>query len=104
MTPTFSSISQRAATGVMSRQDFPIAILREEFKVYPKMRNLLKNLKIAKIEVSKSEEYKKIMDCPINFDDFISYMNSMNSTNRDVIQMYQMQYDALRQSVSHSAK
>jgi hypothetical protein len=96
----FDDISQEARLGRISRHEYAVMILQEEFKVLPRIRTLLESLELTKTEKAQSEDYRKAVSCPTNFEAFVRYINKMNSTNRDVINEYEEQYDRLRQHKS----
>jgi hypothetical protein len=95
----FRQINHDAALGEISRENYPIAILREEFRAISKTRILLSHLKISKREKAKSERYKELMEFPREMDAYIAYERTVFSPgDRDVFKYYELQYDKIRQS------
>lgn len=91
----FGKLCQEAKAGAISRTDFAKGILRIEFEAMKTTRDLVAGLKPAEKEKAESHYYKKVVECPGSFDDFLSITKN-GSSKRDVIKHYELQYDYLR--------
>ncbi|MDB6110730.1 MAG: hypothetical protein JWR69_2480 [Pedosphaera sp.] len=97
---SFAELSRRAKAGAITRADYAREVLRVEFKAVTRIRESLQDLKFTRRETGKSRKYKRFADCPSTFDDFLAYTQAVNSTNRNVLNEYQHQYDLLRGSAT----
>ena len=95
----FAEIYEQAKAGTMSREEFPKAVLRLEFEAIKGTRDLVRGLHLSRSEKRKSHYYKLFLDCPNDFDGFLSYTKK-TSKDRDPVKDYLNQYDTLRKTVS----
>ena len=93
----FQEISEKAASGTISRTNFPIEILKVEFEAVKRIHDLLGNLKLNEKEVDESYYYNRFTQCPNKFEDFLSYTKKV-SPHRDPIKEYEAKYDLLRRT------
>jgi hypothetical protein len=91
----FTKISQDAYYGTISREQFAKDVLQYEFEATKDTRAILLALKLGKKETGNSYYYPRFLECPTNFDGFLSYSKNA-STNRDVMKEYELKYDRVR--------
>jgi hypothetical protein len=93
----FEELEGMAKAGTISKPDFVRGIEKQELAASLKMQSILGRLQLSKKEIAKSHFYNKFLDCPSNFDEFISYRNkfTLNANLRDE-QHYGQVYDNLR--------
>jgi len=92
-------VCEKAKAGIISREQFPMAVLRLEFQTTKDTRDLVRGFNFSTKERRKSHYYSSFMECPNDFESFITYMKKMPG-GRDRIKDYEAQYDALRRAVS----
>jgi hypothetical protein len=95
----FTELYERAKAGTVSRDEFGKAMLRLEFEAVKATRDLVRGFSLSPQEKQKSYYYTRFVDCPNDFDAFLSYTKKV-SPKRDPIKDYESQYDALRKSIS----
>jgi hypothetical protein len=95
----FGDLFERAKAGTVARDEFARATLRVEFEAIKATRDLVRGFGLSRKERQKSYYYNRFLDCPNDFDGFLSYTQKI-SASRDPIKDYEAQYDALRKSVS----
>jgi hypothetical protein len=95
----FRALVERAKAGAIARDEFAKAVLRAEFEAFKPTRDLVCSFHLSRKERQKSYYYARLLDCPNDFDGFLSYTKEL-SPNRDPIKDYEAQYDALRKSPS----
>ena len=93
----YQAFFQEAQAGTISRTNFAIGILRQEFGVVEKMKVLLRQFKLSKTEMAESGYYKKFMACPDTFDGFLSYSQKLWANGSDRMTFYEQQYDHFRE-------
>jgi hypothetical protein len=91
----FENLFQDAYLGTKSREQFATEISRFEFEATKDTRSILLTLKFRKKEINESYYYRKFIECPTNFDGFLSYSRRV-SPHRDAITEYELKYDSLR--------
>ena len=69
----FEVFSQEVQAGTISRTNFAIGILRQEFGAVGIMKALLRHFNLSKKEMKESYYYKSFTDCPDTFDGYLSY-------------------------------
>jgi len=79
----------------LAREQFATEISRFEFEATKDTRSILLTLKFRKKEINESYYYRKFIECPTNFDGFLSYSRRV-SPHRDAITEYELKYDSLR--------
>jgi hypothetical protein len=90
----FWKLCQDAGSGNISREQFAKEILQYEFEATKSTRATLLTLKFGK-KIHDSHYYRSFIECPTNFDDFLSYSKKV-SQDRDVTKEYELKYDSLR--------
>jgi hypothetical protein len=90
----FQEITQKAESGALSKANYATEILKTEFEVVKRTRELIRGLNLNKKEISESYLYNRYIECPNKFEDFLSYKKKV-SPQRDQIKEYEMQYDSL---------
>lgn len=92
----FQALFKEAQAGTISRTNFAICVLRQEFKAVERMKALLPHFAFSKTEMAESKYYSEVMDSPNTFDEFLSYSQILWSKGYDRISYYERQYDFLR--------
>jgi hypothetical protein len=92
---SFLELRAKAGSGEISKTAFPREVRRVEFNAIRRTRDLLAGLKLRKGETLKSYFYKRLRDCPDDFEAFLLY-NKKVSPQRDATQHYEMMYDLLQ--------
>lgn len=98
----FQALSEQAQAGTISKTNFVIGILRQEFEAVQRMKALLPHFKLSKLEMAKSHYYMLYLDCPNTFDGFLSYSKHLWSSGKyvsDRIVYYEQQYDSLQAAI-----
>jgi hypothetical protein len=91
----FTNLEQKAYLGTISKEQFAKEILKCEFDVTKSTRHTLLGLKLKNREKNGSYYYHRFVECPTNFDDFLSYSKKV-SPDRDAMKEYELKYDWLR--------
>ena len=94
----FQAFYQEAQAGNISRTNFAIGILRQEFGTVERMKALLHHFDLSKTEMAEPNYYKSFTDCPDTFDGFLSYSQKLWPKGNDRMTFYEQQYDYLRQT------
>jgi hypothetical protein len=97
----FTKLGQEAYLGTISKEQFAKEVLRYEFETTKNTRATLLKLKFGKKETKDSDYYRRFIECPTNFDDFLSYSKKV-SQSRDVMKEYELKYDSLRKMYTDS--
>jgi hypothetical protein len=95
--PRFQKVFEKAKAGSISKKEFAIEICRIEFDADLAMREILRGMKLTKKEKSQSYFYKRITDCPTDFEEHFAYQRKV-SPKRDPIKEYESSYDELQGS------
>lgn len=90
----FTNLMAQAYLGTIPKEHFAKEILRYEFEATKSVRTSLPLFKFGKKEIKDSHYYRWFIECPTNFEDFLSY--SKKGSQRDVFQEYELKYDSLR--------
>ena len=93
----FRALSERVNAGAIAKHEFAIAVSRAEFETTKSTRELVRGFHLSRKEKQKSYYYSLFLNCPSDFDGFLSYEKKV-STKRDSIKEYEAQYDALQKS------
>jgi hypothetical protein len=93
----FSELISRARTGDISKDDFAREMSRTEFLAIKRTRDVLKDIVIAKGKIRESYYYKRFIECPDSFADFMVYRRSIASPHRDAMNEWREKYEFLRQ-------
>ena len=91
----FAELSQNAYSGTITKEQFAKGILQNEFEATKNVHSILLELKLGTNEVNESYYYGKFVECPTNFNGFLTYTKKV-SQNRDVMKEYELKYDSLR--------
>jgi len=97
----FANLFQDAYLGTKSREQFATEISRYEFEATKDTRSILLALKLGKREINESDYYRKFVECPTNFDGFLSYSRKV-SPQRDAFTEDELKYDSLRKMYNES--
>jgi len=100
----FEALCHRAELGTISKTDFAQEILRGEFKSAKKAKILIGQVKFLKKETSNSYYYKRFIDCPDRFEDFLASIKTDSTDGQDPIKGYEMKYDLVRKQYSDAHK
>jgi hypothetical protein len=93
----FLALCHRAELGSISRLDFAHGMLRGEFEALKKEQSLVRTLKFSTKDTLESYFYKRTIDCPDKFEEFLGIIERQAATTgRDVIKDYERDYDSLR--------
>jgi hypothetical protein len=95
----FEDLYERAKAGTIAREEFARATIRLEFEAVKATRDVVRGFHLSRKERRKAYYYNRLLDCPNDFDGFLSYTEKI-SKSRDPIKDYEAQYDALRKAVS----
>ena len=91
----FAKLTQEAIAGTISRTEFAKEVSKVEFESMRKTQALLISLKFSKKETAQSYFYRRVVECPTEYEEFELYCNKV-SPHRDSIKEYELQYDLLR--------
>jgi hypothetical protein len=94
------AIVQRAALGRIGRQDYVVAIAKEEFAAAPKLQAFLNRLRLSKQEMAECRDYQFFAGAPMDFETFMSHMKEASLKGRNYFGFYEEQYDAIRPQAS----
>jgi len=89
------AICEQATLGRLGRQDFAVAVVKEEFAAYPKLLAFLSRLRLSKQEMEECVSYEQFVDAPQDFEAFVSYEKTGSLKGRDIFKEYEAKYDAL---------
>lgn len=95
----FEDLCEQARAGKIAKDAFPKAVVQVEFEAMKATRNVVRGFHLSGKERKKSLYYSRFLECPDDFDGFLSYTRRM-SHSRDVIKEYEAQYDELRKAGS----
>ena len=90
----FREIIKEARSKTLSKPGFAREIMRQEFQAVKKVRGLVDRLQLGRSEKEASYFFKKFVECPDDFDAFLSYKRRV-SPNRDQTKEYEKAYDSL---------
>jgi len=93
----FTKLFDEAYQGTISKKQFAEGILKYEFEATKDVQSALLTLKLDKQETDKAYYYRKFIECPSDFKDFLSYTRKV-STQRDPLKEYELRYEALRKA------
>jgi hypothetical protein len=96
----FVKLTQEAREGKISRDAFAREILRSEFTASLDTRTAMMNLNLDKSDTIGSYYYKRVLNSPGKFDDFLLYIKK--DSKRDVFKEYQEKYDEIRKKSAQS--
>jgi len=96
----FAELSQNAYFGKITKEQFAKGIIRNEFEATKSVRSTLLTLKFGTNEIREAYYYQKYIECPTNFDDFLTY--SKKVSQRDAMKEYELKYDSLRKMYNDS--
>lgn len=85
----FNELKEEARSGNISRADFALGIIRQEYEAAKKIKKLLPDFKLSKAEIAESSDYEGFMTCPETFEAFLKESTSAVSN-------YERAYDSLR--------
>ncbi len=91
----FQELFGMAKSGAITKPDFIKEVLKQEFQAAEKLKALLGSLELSKQEIAVSYFYNRFLNCPGNFDEFLSYQKKV-SPDRDVNAFYGQEYDRIR--------
>lgn len=92
----FARLIREAYMGSLAKQDFIREILRLEHKKMKETRAFLSPLHpFRDLDVTKTEFYRKMVDTPEGFAEFIDYLHRVKRPEYDVFDMYSRFYDFL---------
>lgn len=89
----YQEICQDAQRKVISKSEFARQMIQVEFAALKQAQKIVEDLKLMDNEKNRSVMYKKIMNTPDRFEDFIS--NSKTIAGRDLIKEYELKYESL---------
>jgi hypothetical protein len=92
----FKELASEARSGTISKTNYAMAIVRQEFEAVKRTRDLVGKLKFTKEEMSSSHYYNRFLECPDGFNDYLDYVKRLNQTHRDMVKEYEAQYDLIR--------
>jgi len=92
----FKDLAEQAKSGVVSKADFVKGIQRQEFQAVQKVRALIAGLKLTDKERDTSYFVKKFVECPDNFEEFLTY--KPRGVTRDQSKEYERLYDSIRRA------
>jgi len=91
----FIGVFTKAQSGQVSKEEFTREMEKIEFVAIKRAREVLRAIKLSSKQVDKSYYYKRLIDCPDDFDDFIAYSKKV-SPHRDTTAEWAAKYDMLR--------
>ena len=88
-----------AKAGTISKVDFATEMLRQEFNSVKKTRDSIGNWGLNQKEMAESYDYNRLIHCPNEFDNFMSYIAKV-SPKRHAFEDYETYYDSLNNPAS----
>ncbi len=92
----FQQVFEKVKSGAISKSDFVKEMDRTEFIAIKRTRDALKGIPVTKNEAGESYFYKRFVECPDGFDDFVAYSKKVASPHRDTTKEWEAKYDFLR--------
>ncbi len=92
----FLNYCAEATSGSISKTDFALGVGKLEFDATKRTRDLLKDIKMGRGEINKSQFYKVFRAVPDDFAEFLIYTKKVSLPPRDLIKEYGARYDLLR--------
>jgi hypothetical protein len=92
----FAELADEAQSGSISKTNYALEVVRQEFVAVKRTRDLLGKLTLTKQEISSSHFYKRFSGTPERFEDFLAYLKKVNTKRRDLIEQYEERYDLIR--------
>lgn len=93
----FQELMSQARAGTILRTNYALEITRQEFVATKRTHDLIGRLKFTRKEISSSQYYKRFLECPDGFEDFLVYQKKVvKGSQRDPIKEYETQYDLIR--------
>jgi len=93
----FLKLCHKAESGSISRLNFAHEMLRIEFGALKKEQSLVRKLKFPTKDTLESYFYKRTINCPDKFEEFLGEIEKQVTTNeRNVIRDYERDYDSLQ--------
>jgi hypothetical protein len=89
------AVMEKAKAGSISKKDFARDILRIEFETDLAVRDILKGMKLTEKEKAESYFYKRLTECPTDFEESLAYARKV-SPKRDAVKEYELKYDEIR--------
>lgn len=96
----FAELASEAQSGTISKTNFVMGILKQEFAMAKRTRDLVKKLKFSKQEIAASYYYKEILETPDRFEDTLVDLKGTNTYRQNAIKSYEEKYDLLRSNNS----
>lgn len=93
---SFQSLFQQAEAGTISKTNFVRSILTEEFIALRSTQKQIGQLRITEKEIAESPTCKALIECPDNYNDFVTYIRRLDAPDRDPLKEYEEKYDLLR--------
>ncbi len=93
---TFLELFAKARSKEMSKNEFVSEMTKTEFAALRQMRKLLLKINLDASKTVNSYYYKRMIDCPDNFDDFLVYRKKVASPYRDAGKEREALYDQLQ--------
>jgi len=90
--PKFTRLALQAERGKLSRRDFPVQVLELEHQAVLRTRELVVGLGLASSEFVDSVLYKRLLNSPNRFDEFLAYVQQPENKRNPLLE-YQQQYD-----------
>jgi len=94
----FGELANEARSGTISKTNFALEIVKQEFVALKQTRDMLGKFRLTKKEIANSAYYKKILETPESFEEFLTYLKKINSS--DLIEQYEEKYDLIRNQES----
>jgi hypothetical protein len=92
--PRFKALFEDVKSTRISREDFPLAVLKIEFSAQLMIKKLIQLLPFTEKEKADSYFYGRVVNAPDDFDSFLLYLKKV-SPNRHPIEDYKIRYDLL---------
>lgn len=89
----FKELWQQAKAGTVSREEFARGIVKTEFEVAKRTRDLIHTLELDGQAKEGADLYPRAFECPDKFEDYVGYERRMNKV--DPFLEYELKYDAL---------
>ncbi len=97
----FFKLVEAAKTGAISRVEFAKEVSKVEFEATKKVQVVLSTLKFSKKETDGSYFYRRVVESPIEFEEYLKYVKKV-SPQRYQLEEYERGYDLLRQMSGNS--
>jgi len=92
----FKELISQAQGDTISKDDFVLGVMREEFRAVLKTKNILDYLELDPKEKAESHLFGRFTECPTTFEGYLVYKIKAAPKGRDQKKEYEAMFDSLR--------